>query len=111
MVGKTGKRARPELHRLRKAAGLSQAAIAKRVGVTQAMISKLESGENEPGGLRAAHAIAAVFGCDVFDIWPHLRPVVGRGAGHNPPTTSVAGRRRKTSPAAGTRRKRTNETG
>jgi hypothetical protein len=97
MVGKREGRVRPELGRLRKAAGLSQATI--------------ESGENEPGGLRAAHAIAAVLGVDVFDIWPHLRPVVGRGAGHNPPTTSVAGRRRKTSPAAGTRRKRTNETG
>ncbi len=74
MAVKSGPKRVPRLKTLREAHGLSQAALAARAGVSQAMISKLETGENEPKGLRTALAVAAVLAVEVTAIWPAASP-------------------------------------
>jgi transcriptional regulator with XRE-family HTH domain len=75
MVPTKTPRTPPKLREIRDRLGVSQPALAELTGVSQPMLSKFETGENEPKGLRSAHAIAAALGVDVFDVWPHLKPV------------------------------------
>lgn len=56
------------LRRLRKAAGLSQAELAKKSGVTQQLISQIERGENT--STTKLPALAAAIGCKVAQIDP-----------------------------------------
>lgn len=55
------------LRRLRKAQDLSQADIARRVGITQASLSNYELGKRELP-LSTAVAVAAVFNVDVCEL-------------------------------------------
>lgn len=69
---------RCRLKQIREEAGFSQLALAKAAGISQPMLWRFEQEDpekrNEPKGLTSAHAIAAVLGVDVFDIWPDLAP-------------------------------------
>ena len=53
---------------LRAVAGLSQAALAERVGVSRNSINSVENGRFDPS-LPLAFAIARVFGCTVEDVF------------------------------------------
>ena len=52
------------LRRLRQAAGLTQEALAKRLGTTQSAIARLERGRQRTS-LEAVDRVAGALGCDV----------------------------------------------
>lgn len=56
-----------EIKRRRIAAGLSQKALAAKLGVAQSMVSCWETGENAPN-IKNAVALAKIFGCTVDDL-------------------------------------------
>ena len=56
-----------KLKRARKAAGLSQADLAEKVGCRQKDISRWESGLHEPGAL-TLKKMAQVLGCSMEDL-------------------------------------------
>lgn len=69
--GRPLQRVRPEsLQAARKAAGLTQAALAEKAGVNIRQIQKLESGEAAPGNMTARNllSIADALGVDVRDL-------------------------------------------
>jgi transcriptional regulator with XRE-family HTH domain len=62
------------LGRARRKAKLTQAQLAERAGISQAHLSNLEIGKNEPAGLQTALALADALGVDVRKLWPALAP-------------------------------------
>jgi transcriptional regulator with XRE-family HTH domain len=94
------------LRELREAAGMSQKALADRVGLTVRHVSRLETGAQKPSW-EAAVAVAEALGvcCLAFLEEPSARPAAGRG---RPPKAEPAeekakrprGRPRKQAPAA-----------
>lgn len=55
-----GEELRARLANLRKAKGLTQAEVAERIGVTQATVSRLESGSRSPDPLTVRRYLIAV---------------------------------------------------
>jgi transcriptional regulator with XRE-family HTH domain len=62
------------LKRARKAAGISQAELARRSGVDQAYISRLEGGKAKDPGWTTITAIAAVLGISLDELAAADRP-------------------------------------
>jgi putative transcriptional regulator len=58
------------LKELRATAGLSQAALADRLGVSRQSINAIETGRWDPS-LPLAFELAGVFGCRIEDIFQH----------------------------------------
>ena len=59
-----------EIRAARKAAGLTQEGLAKRIGVGRATLSKYESGHIEPS-ISKLREIADALSCSLYDLFPH----------------------------------------
>lgn len=64
---------RNRIREYREARGMSQAELAKRLGVNQTMISAYEQGVKAPR-LHRLDALTALFGCTMDDLYPKQQP-------------------------------------
>ena len=54
----------------RKARNMTQTELAERAGITQAVISRLEAGQEDNAKLSTLRGIASALGCAVVDLLP-----------------------------------------